>query len=80
MLWWRLFPRFMVWAIPDLYLKMMHLTVGMIIDQRARFCADWRSCNTLVMTKHSSVVLSVRGEVIDIFPAESDDIALRGTV
>lgn len=31
----------------------------------------------LVMIKHSSVVLSVRGEVIDIFPAESDDIALR---
>ncbi len=44
---------------PDLYLKMMlHLTVGMIID-RARSCADWRSCNMLVMIKHSSVVLSV---------------------
>lgn len=44
---------------PDLYLKMMlHLTVGMIISISARFCADWRSCNTLVMIKHSSVVLS----------------------
>ncbi len=32
---------------------MLHLTVGMIIDS-ARFCADWRSCNTLVMIKHSA--------------------------
>ncbi len=35
-LWWRLFPRFMVWAILIYISKMMlHLTVGMIIDQRA---------------------------------------------
>ncbi|HEK0682070.1 TPA: excinuclease ABC subunit B [Proteus mirabilis] len=63
---------------PDSYLKMMlHLSNGMIIDQRAilRRLAD------LQYTRNDQAfqrgTFRVRGEVIDIFPAESDDYALR---
>ena len=63
---------------PDLYLKMMlHLTQGMIIDQRAIL----RRLAELQYTRNDRAfqrgTFRVRGEVIDIFPAESDDIALR---
>ena len=63
---------------PDLYLKMMlHLTQGMIIDQRAIL----RRLTELQYTRNDQAfqrgTFRVRGEVIDIFPAESDDIALR---
>lgn len=63
---------------PDLYLKMMlHLTNGMIIDQRAIL----RRLAELQYTRNDQAfqrgTFRVRGEVIDIFPAESDDIALR---
>ncbi len=62
---------------PDLYLKMMlHLTVGMLIDQRAIL----RRLAELQYTRNDQAFqrgTCVRGEVIDIFPAESDDIALR---
>ncbi|MBP2170429.1 excinuclease ABC subunit B [Erwinia toletana] len=63
---------------PDLYLKMMlHLTRGMIIDQRAIL----RRLTELQYTRNDQAfqrgTFRVRGEVIDIFPAESDEIALR---
>ena len=63
---------------PDLYLKMMlHLTQGMIIDQRAIL----RRLAELQYTRNDQAfqrgTFRVRGEVIDIFPAESDDMALR---
>jgi excinuclease ABC subunit B len=62
---------------PDLYLKMMlHLT-GMMIDQRAIL----RRLAELQYTRNDQAfqrgTFRVRGEVIDVFPAESDDIALR---
>ena len=63
---------------PDLYLKMMlHLTVGMIIDQRAilRRLAELQYARNDQAFQRGT--FRVRGEVIDIFPAESDDIALR---
>ncbi len=64
---------------PDLYLKMMlHLTVGMIIDQRAilrRLAELQYARNDQAFPRRGTS--RVRGEVIDIFPAESDDIALR---
>lgn len=63
---------------PDSYLKMMlHLTKGMIIDQRAILCrlADLQySRNDQAFQRGT---FRVRGEVIDIFPAESDQDALR---
>lgn len=63
---------------PDSYLKMMlHLTDGMIIDQRAilRRLADLQyTRNDQAFTRGT---FRVRGEVIDIFPAESDEYALR---
>ncbi|MFS1539468.1 MAG: excinuclease ABC subunit UvrB [Candidatus Phlomobacter fragariae] len=63
---------------PDSYLKMMlHLTKGMIIDQRAILCrlADLQySRNDQAFQRGT---FRVRGEVIDIFPAESDEYALR---
>ncbi|MBJ3816590.1 excinuclease ABC subunit B [Shimwellia pseudoproteus] len=63
---------------PDLYLKMMlHLTSGMIIDQRAilhRLAELQYARNDQAFQRGT---FRVRGEVIDIFPAESDDIALR---
>ncbi|MEA9390551.1 excinuclease ABC subunit UvrB [Acerihabitans sp. TG2] len=63
---------------PDAYLKMMlHLTRGMIIDQRSIL----RRLSELQYTRNDQAfqrgTFRVRGEVIDIFPAESDDIALR---
>ncbi|SPP31077.1 UvrABC system protein B [Arsenophonus endosymbiont of Aleurodicus floccissimus] len=63
---------------PDSYLKMMlHLTKGMIINQRAilRRLADLQySRNDQAFQRGT---FRVRGEVIDIFPAESDQYALR---
>ncbi|BBG61589.1 Excinuclease ABC subunit B [Providencia rustigianii] len=63
---------------PDSYLKMMlHLTDGMIIDQRSilRRLADLQyTRNDQAFTRGT---FRVRGEVIDIFPAESDEYALR---
>ncbi|KLN97125.1 excinuclease ABC subunit UvrB [Moellerella wisconsensis] len=63
---------------PDSYLKMMlHLSVGMIIDQRSilRRLADLQySRNDQAFQRGT---FRVRGEVIDIFPAESDEHALR---
>ncbi len=63
---------------PDLYLKMMlHLTKGMIIDQRAilRRLAELQYARNDQAFQRST--FRVRGEVIDVFPAESDDLALR---
>ncbi|HBV38189.1 MAG TPA: excinuclease ABC subunit B [Erwinia sp.] len=63
---------------PDSYLKMMlHLTRGMVIDQRAilrRLAELQYSRNDQAFQRGT---FRVRGEVIDIFPAESDDYALR---
>lgn len=63
---------------PDSYLKMMlHLTRGMIIDQRAilhRLSELQYSRNDQAFQRGT---FRVRGEVIDIFPAESDQEALR---
>ena len=63
---------------PDLYLKMMlHLTQGMIIDQRSilrRLAELQYSRNDQAFQR---ATFRVRGEVIDIFPAESDELALR---
>ncbi|WP_174851128.1 excinuclease ABC subunit UvrB [Yersinia artesiana] len=63
---------------PDLFLKMMlHLTKGMIIDQRSIL----RRLSELQYSRNDQVfqrgTFRVRGEVIDIFPAESDEWALR---
>lgn len=63
---------------PDLYLKMMlHLTQGMLIDQRAIL----RRLSELQYARNDQVfqrgTFRVRGDVIDIFPAESDEVALR---
>ncbi|MDN6450364.1 MAG: excinuclease ABC subunit B, partial [Enterobacterales bacterium] len=63
---------------PDAYLKMMlHLTRGMIIDQRAIL----RRLSELQYARNDQAfqrgTFRVRGEVIDIFPAESEDEALR---
>ncbi|MCY9846628.1 excinuclease ABC subunit UvrB [Pectobacterium jejuense] len=63
---------------PDLYLKMMlHLTQGMLIDQRAilRRLAELQYARNDQAFQRGT--FRVRGEVIDIFPAESDEIALR---
>jgi len=63
---------------PELYLKMMlHLTKGMIIDQRAilRRLAELQYSRNDQAFQRST--FRVRGEVIDVFPAESDDLALR---
>lgn len=63
---------------PDSYLKMMlHLTKDMIIAQRAilRRLADLQySRNDQAFQRGT---FRVKGEVIDIFPAESDQYALR---
>ncbi len=63
---------------PNSYLKMMlHLSVGMIIDQRAIL----RRLSDIQYTRNDQVfqrgTFRVRGEVIDVFPAESDEYALR---
>ncbi len=63
---------------PDLYLKMMlHLTKGMIIDQRSilRRLAELQYARNDQAFQRST--FRVRGEVIDVFPAESDDLAVR---
>ncbi len=63
---------------PELYLKMMlHLSCGMVIDQRAilqRLAELQYSRNDQAFQRGT---FRVRGEVIDIFPAESDSRALR---
>lgn len=63
---------------PDSYMKMMlHLRRGDIIDQRDIV----RTLATLQYTRNDAAftrgTYRVRGEVIDIFPAESDDLAVR---
>ncbi|MEG0278872.1 MAG: excinuclease ABC subunit UvrB [Morganella sp. (in: enterobacteria)] len=63
---------------PDSYLKMMlHLSEGMIIDQRTIL----HRLSDIQYTRNDQAfqrgTFRVRGEVIDIFPAESDDYALR---
>lgn len=63
---------------PDQYLKMrLHLSCGMLINQRTvlqRLTELQYSRNDQVFQRGT---FRVRGEVIDIFPAESDEIALR---
>ncbi|MGP1958532.1 MAG: excinuclease ABC subunit UvrB [Arsenophonus sp. NC-CH8-MAG3] len=63
---------------PDSYLKnILLLTKGMIIDQRSIL----RHLTSLQYTRNDQAfqrgTFRVRGEVIDIFPAESNDYALR---
>lgn len=63
---------------PDIYLKMMlHLQVGDIIDQRAVL----KRLSELQYKRNDQAfqrgTFRARGEVIDVFPAESDEIALR---
>ncbi|MEY6431681.1 excinuclease ABC subunit UvrB [Thioalkalicoccus limnaeus] len=63
---------------PDAYLKMvLHLSRGEIIDQRAllRRLADLQYKRNEVELHRGTY--RVRGDVIDIFPAESDDEGLR---
>ena len=63
---------------PDLYLKMMlHLTQAHHRSINDPFCAGWRSCSIPATIRPSSATFRVRGEVIDIYPAESDELALR---
>lgn len=63
---------------PDSYLKMMlHLQTGEIIDQRkilSRLAELQYTRNDQAFQRGT---FRVRGEIIDIFPAESDDVALR---
>lgn len=63
---------------PDSYLKMMlHLQTGAIIDQReilSHLAALQYTRNDHAFQRGT---FRVHGEVIDIFPAESDDMALR---
>lgn len=63
---------------PESYMKMMlHLRRGDIIDQRDML----RTLATLQYTRNDAAftrgTYRVRGEIIDIFPAESDDLAVR---
>lgn len=63
---------------PDAYLKMMlHLTRGMIVSPRSIV----NRLSELQYTRNDQAfqrgTFRVRGEVIDIFPAESDEVALR---
>lgn len=62
----------------DAYMQMMlHLQVGAIIDQRtilSRLAELQYSRNDQAFQRST---FRVRGEVIDIFPAESDEVALR---
>ncbi|MFP3019192.1 MAG: excinuclease ABC subunit UvrB [Arsenophonus sp.] len=63
---------------PDSYLKMiLHLNKGMIIDQRAILhrLADLQYHRNDQIFQRGT--FRVRGEVIDIFPSESDKYALR---
>ena len=58
---------------PNSYFKMlMHLSRGEIIDQRG-FFASWLSCNTrATISTFVAGTYRVRGDVIDIFPADSE--------
>lgn len=63
---------------PDAYLKMMlHMTVGDIINQRdiLRRLAELQYTRNDVAFQRATY--RVRGDVIDIFPAESDRYAIR---
>ena len=63
---------------PDSYLKMMlHISVGDIINQRdiLRRLAELQYARNDVAFQRATY--RVRGDVIDIFPAESDRMALR---
>jgi excinuclease ABC subunit B len=63
---------------PDSYLKMMlHISVGDIINQRdiLRRLAELQYTRNDVAFQRATY--RVRGDVIDIFPAESDRMALR---
>jgi excinuclease ABC subunit B len=63
---------------PDAYLKMvLHLNRGDLIDQRAilRRLADLQYRRNEIELSRGT--FRVRGDVIDIYPAESDDEALR---
>lgn len=63
---------------PDSYLKMMlHLSVGDIINQRdiLRRLAELQYTRNDVEFQRATY--RVRGDVIDIFPAESDKLAIR---
>lgn len=63
---------------PESYMKMLlHLKVGDIVDQRfilRRLAELQYSRNDIDFAR---ATYRVRGDVIDIFPAESDDIAVR---
>ncbi|MDA3979060.1 excinuclease ABC subunit UvrB [Gallibacterium sp. AGMB14963] len=63
---------------PDSYLKMMlHLQTGALIDQRqilSHLAALQYTRNDQAFQRGT---FRVHGDVIDIFPAESDDVALR---
>lgn len=63
---------------PDAYLKMiLHLTRGMIVSQRniVNRLSELQYTRNDQAFQHGT--FRVRGEVIDIFPAESDKVALR---
>ena len=63
---------------PESYMKMLlHLKQGDIIDQRAilRRLAELQYTRNDI--EFARATYRVRGDVIDIFPAESDDIAVR---
>lgn len=63
---------------PESYMKMLlHLKVGDIVDQRfiLRRLAELQYSRNDIEFQRATY--RVRGDVIDIFPAESDDIAIR---
>ena len=63
---------------PESYMKMLlHLKVGDIVDQRfiLRRLAELQYSRNDIEFQRATY--RVRGDVIDIFPAESDDIAVR---
>ena len=63
---------------PESYMKMLlHLKVGDIVDQRfiLRRLAELQYSRNDI--EFGRATYRVRGDVIDIFPAESDDIAVR---
>ncbi|AAU37978.1 excinuclease ABC subunit UvrB [[Mannheimia] succiniciproducens] len=63
---------------PDSYLKMMlHLQTGAIIDQRQILVRLAELQYTRNDQAFQRGTFRVRGEIIDIFPAESDDRAVR---
>ncbi len=62
----------------DAYMQMMlHLQVGAIIDQRTILTRLAELQYTRNDQAFQRSTFRVRGEVIDIFPAESDDVAVR---